>query len=111
MLKPRNVSNLSLHHNLYVHGAERNPQLDGSTVVDLVNNVIYDWGSNYGTRIRDNSSANLVKNNYIASPASDETDAVVIDTTTGAQVFSDGNLVPAASDATGNLAARLAAPA
>lgn len=102
-----NVSNLSLHHNLYALGSERNPQLDTSTNVDIVNNVIYGWGGNYGTRIRDGSSANLVKNIYKPGPTSDPADAVIIE---AAQVFSEGNVIPNTADATGNLPSRLAAP-
>lgn len=73
------VSNVSLHHNLYVHGDERNPQADAvSLVIDMRNNVIYDWSSNYGTRFRNGSTGNLVRNLWIAGPRSDPADAVIL---------------------------------
>ena len=104
------VNNISLHHNLYVHGAERNPQLDSATNVDMVNNVIFDWGKNYGTRIRNNSSVNLVKNYYLAGTGSDVADAVVIDSASGADVYSEGNVIPSASDDKGTRSTRIPAP-
>jgi len=103
------VSNLSLHHNLYARGAERNPQLDTSTNVDIVNNVVYGWGGNYGTRIRDGSSANLVQNYYKAGPGTDGADAVIIEDPT-TMVFSEGNVIPSGADATGNLSTPLDVP-
>jgi hypothetical protein len=104
------AQNLSLHHNLYVHGDERNPQLQaGAGVVDFVNNVVYDWAGNYGTRVRDGASANLVKNTYIAGPRSDEFDAVVIGDDAG-PVYSEGNVIPENADDSGNTESRLPAP-
>ncbi len=105
------VCNVSLHHNLYAHGSERNPQLQESSLgIDMVNNVIFDWGGNYGTRVRDGSSANLVKNYYLPGPRSDVEDAVIIMETAG-WVFSAGNVIPRHSDATGTTEKRLPAPA
>jgi pectate lyase len=104
------VDRLSLHHNLYVHGSERNPQLSEATNVDMVNNVIVDWAGNYGTRIREGSTANLVANAYLPGPSSDAEDAVVIEVTSGAQVYSEGNQLPTSASAEGNLSTRLAAP-
>jgi pectate lyase len=101
------LSNLSFHHNLYVSGDERNPQLDDAQVVDMVNNVIFDWASNYGTRVRNGSTANIVKNYYIASDRSDESDALVIE---GCTVFLSGNVMPPACSPYGS-GSRLPAPA
>ena len=104
------VYNLSLHHNLYVAGDERNPQLDDACFVDMVNNVVCDWATNYGTRIRNGSTVNLVKNYYLAGDRSDESDAIVISEDAGA-VYMDGNIVPPACPASGTTGTRLAAPA
>jgi pectate lyase len=101
------LSNLSFHHNLYVSGDERNPQLDDALVVDMVNNVIFDWASNYGTRVRNGSTANVVKNYYIPSERSDESDALVIESST---VYMSGNIMPPACAAYGNTGSRLPAP-
>jgi pectate lyase len=102
------LSNLSFHHNLYVSGDERNPQLDDALVVDMVNNIIFDWASNYGTRVRNGSTANVVKNYYIPSERSDESDALVIESST---VYMSGNIMPPACAAYGNTGSRLPAPA
>jgi len=104
------VSNLSLHHNLYVHGDERNPQLDDAVFVDMVNNVIYDWAGNYGTRLRNTASANIVANAYIVGPRSDAQDAIVIYDNPGA-IYLSGNVIPPACQVEGTTSTRLPAPA
>jgi hypothetical protein len=102
------LSNLSFHHNLYVSGDERNPQLDDAVAVDMVNNVIFDWASNYGTRVRNGSTANVVKNCYVPSGRSDESDALVIE---GCSVFLSDNSMPPACGAYGTIGTRFPAPA
>jgi len=87
------LTNISLHHNLFILGDERNPQLDDATNVDMVNNVIYGWATNYGTRLRNGASANLVKNYYIEGDNSDGSDAVVIEPDASG-VYMDGNVMP-----------------
>lgn len=104
------VSNISLHHNLYVHGDERNPQLDDAASVDMVNNVIYDWAGNYGTRLRNAASANIVANVYVVGPRSDSQDALVLYADVG-PVYIEGNDLPPACEVTGTTPSRLAAPA
>jgi pectate lyase len=102
--------NLSLHHNLYVHGAERNPQVqDDCTVVDMVNNVIFDWAGNYGTRFRIGTTGNLVKNFYAPGENSDVSDAVILEA--GSGVYSEGNVIPPQSDDDGTADMRWNAPA
>jgi len=103
------LTNISLHHNLFVMGDERNPQLDDATSVDIVNNVIFGWATNYGTRLRNGASANLVKNYYVPGSGSDESDAVVIDPDAGA-VYMEGNVLPASCTASGTTQTRMAAP-
>lgn len=61
--------NLSFHHNLWAHARYRMPQITAGGVFDLVNNVIYDWGSQ-ATVLEDLEAptlyANVVKNYYRA---------------------------------------------
>jgi pectate lyase len=104
------VSNLSLHHNLYCGGDERNPQLDDCQNVDMVNNVVCDWASNYGTRIRNGSSVNIVKNYYLATPRSDEKDAIIIDAG-NLGVYMEANIIPSSCPASSTVGSRYAAPA
>jgi len=103
------LTNISLHHNLFIVGDERNPQLSDAASVDMVNNVIYGWASNYGTRVRNGATANLVKNYYIPDAQSDQSDAVVIDGTAGG-VFMDGNIIPPSCPAEGTTQTRFPAP-
>jgi pectate lyase len=104
------VYNLSLHHNLYVSGDERNPQLDDACFVDMVNNVVCDWFTNYGTRVRNGSTVNLVGNYYLAGDRSDQSDAIVISEDAGA-VYMESNIVPPACPAAATTGTRLPAPA
>ena len=104
------VYNISIHHNLYATGDERNPQLDDASVVDVVNNVVCDWFTNYGTRIRNGSTVNLVKNYYRAGARSDQSDAIVISEDAGA-VYMEGNVVPSVCPASATTGTRFAAPA
>ncbi len=101
--------NISLHHNLYVYGDERNPQLDDTTFVDFVNNVVFGWAGNYGTRIRNGASANVIKNYYVPDSGSDASDALVLD---GAgPVYMEDNVLPPACPAEGTCGAMMEAPA
>jgi len=100
--------NISLHHNLYVHGDERNPQVDDTTFVDFVNNVVFGWAGNYGTRIRNGSSANIVKNYYVPDDGSDESDALVL--SNPGPVYIDENVLPPSCPIEGTCGALLEAP-
>ena len=102
------VSNISIHHNLYFNGSERNPQLDDATVVDMVNNVIYNWHSNYGTRVRNGATANLIKNYYLAGPSSDVSDAIVV--YDNGAVYCEDNIIPPESECPGTIT-KLVVPA
>ncbi len=64
------ADSVSIHHNLFAHNNGRNPLLKADTVVDVVNNLIYNWGgaatshSNYeGTDLP--IFANHIGNHYI----------------------------------------------
>jgi pectate lyase len=103
------VYNVSLHHNLFVKGDERNPQLDGAESIDIVNNVIADWSTNYGTRIRNGASANLVKNFYAPGTRSDGQNAVVLLDSAG-PVYMEGNELPQGCPTSGTTSGRLPAP-
>ncbi len=100
--------NISLHHNLYAHGDERNPQIDDTAFVDFVNNVVFGWAGNYGTRIRNGSSANIVMSYYVPDEGSDASDALVLD---GAgPVYMENNILPPACPAQGTCGAMMEAP-
>ncbi|MBD3366668.1 MAG: hypothetical protein GF405_00670 [Candidatus Eisenbacteria bacterium] len=99
------VSNISLHHNLFVNGYERNPQFDDASNVDMVNNVVYGWGSNYGTRTRNGTTGNIVANIYAPGPGSDASDAVVISGDSG-PIYMEGNDLPTSCHENGTATTR-----
>ncbi len=109
---------ISLHHNLYASGDERSPQVqDTCTVVDLVNNVVFDWDPEvddwggdpgYGTRIRGYSTANLIRNVYVPGERSDRARALIL--TGSTDVFVEGNRLPEEADSTGTTDSRWPAP-
>ena len=83
MLIKQNPSRVTLHHNLF-RARERNPQvrIDAAgtpataTTLDMRNNVIWGWGSGYGTLIFFGPWANVVQN-YYYSAGGDAGDALV----------------------------------
>jgi pectate lyase len=84
------VTNLSLHHNLFINLFQRNPQISTAGLVDIRNNVIRDWGA-YGIRMRAGAWGNIINNAFDTN--NNPEDAVVLESTAGA-VYIDGNLGP-----------------
>jgi hypothetical protein len=68
---------ITLHHNLFTHARQRNPQIRvddvgtpaTQTTVDMRNNVVFDWLAGHGTLVWYGPWANVAAN-YYASPAS-----------------------------------------
>ncbi len=85
MLIKNNPSRITLHHNIFVKGQTRNPQVsidqavtaDTDITLDMWNNLIFDWGAGYGTLIRNRARANIV-NNFYSSNGGDKEDALII---------------------------------
>ena len=77
MLIKYNPARISLHHNLYVRGFSRNPQVRvddagtpaADTTVDMRNNVVWDWGGGFGTLVWYGPRVNVV-GNIFGSPSS-----------------------------------------
>ena len=101
--------NASYHHNLLAHHDSRNPRIDHDYVstqkgpVSLVNNVIYNWGSNtcYGGESANNDNNfkqyNLINNYYKPGPATNKKKLWFIDPTTSCSNCSGlgtGKIVP-----------------
>ena len=92
-------SGVTLHHNLYVAAAQRNPAISiddrgtpaTGTTVDMRNNVVWGWGHGYGTWVRNRAQVNLVNNLY-GNPGGDVSEPVIVDTLTHALVYMSGNL-------------------
>jgi hypothetical protein len=97
-----NPSRITLHHNLFVKGAERNPQvrIDDlgtpaiDTTADIRNNLVWDWNGGYGTKIWYGPRANVVANFY-SSPESasrGQAKALIVLASTGARAYVAGNV-------------------
>jgi hypothetical protein len=88
MLIDYNPSRITLHHNLFVKGVTRNPQVRidgagtpaGDTTLDMRNNLVWGWGGGYGTLIRYGPRANVIKNFYSNPSGSrnDKKQAVIV---------------------------------
>jgi pectate lyase/subtilase family serine protease len=91
MLIKYNASRVTLHHNIFVENLTRNPQVriddDGAvaadTTVDMRNNIVWNWGSGYGTLVWHGPQANIVNNYYSAT-----SDALSV---SSARAFVQGN--------------------
>ena len=109
MLIKYNPSRISLHHNVFVHAQQRNPQvaIDNTgtaatdTTLDMRNNLVWNWGNGYGTLIWYGPRANVV-NNFYSSPrssAKDQKQALLVGAMQGsvekltavARVYTSGN--------------------
>ena len=90
--------NISVHHNLFAHNVERNPTINTSGLVDVVNNVVYnpEWS---GSHIRNEFSralANFVGNYFKRGPdsTSEFSVAATDDRGNGLGIFVQGNIGP-----------------
>lgn len=88
MLIKYNPARITLHHNLFVKGIQRNPhvRIDDAgtaatdTTVDMRNNVVWNWRGGYGTQILYGPWANIVNNFYSNPGASmnDKRQAIIV---------------------------------
>ena len=111
---------ISVHHNIMSNNDQRNPQISGDghaslgvPFVDLRNNIVHDW-TNYGTRVRWDASANVVKNIHLSSIKPNFALELVVPN----DLFTSGNSAPLQGptpgvniNTLGNLVAQIAAPA
>lgn len=88
---------ITLHHNLFVNGASRNPQVGWDTsgttppdtVADVRNNLIWNFLS-YGTIVTKKAKANVVNNVYYSSSQRNATRALTV--LEGGTVYAKGNV-------------------
>ncbi len=94
----------TFHHCLFAHNMGRNPRISGpdrpnidlppdaECLVDIRNNVLYDWFNVGSTAIAYRSAANLVGNRYI--PGLNSNPRMAIAVTGGSAAYIQGNLSP-----------------
>jgi hypothetical protein len=59
------VYNTTFHHNLIAHNADRNPRIKGSSEIEVINNVVYNW---YWMGTLTGGKSAYIGNHYIAGP-------------------------------------------
>jgi len=94
ILGPEGTSNISVHHNLLANNDGRNPRLDGVNQVEVVNNVIYNWGSIPTEISAAPIKAHIIGNYYKGGINSSARDIIFQgDQNPNSRVFIDGNYV------------------
>jgi pectate lyase len=96
MLIKYNPSRITLHHNIFLHALQRNPQVRiddpgtraTTTTVDMRNNLVWGWQGGYGTSITHGPWANVVDNFYSAA-GGDPKRALAV--SNGARAYVAGN--------------------
>jgi pectate lyase len=88
------VSNVSIHHNLFINQFQRSPQISTAGLFDVRNNVIRDWGA-YGVRIRNGARGNIVNNFF--STNNNPQKAIIFEPDVGA-LHVQGNQGPGSID-------------
>jgi pectate lyase len=89
---------ISMHHNVWAHNGERNPQLRADVAdFDYVNNIIYDWDF-YGVRVKNEPDepkvdANII-NNYFRNGQGLPTRGLVYGEFAGPDANESGPLIP-----------------
>lgn len=84
------VTNISVHHNLFINEFQRSPQISTAGLFDIRSNVIRNWGA-YGVRIRSGAWGNIVNN--VFDGTQNLSDAVLLESGAG-PVHIDGNTGP-----------------
>jgi len=109
---------VTFHHNLFVRGQSRNPHsgwdptlatIPPDTVTDIRNNLIWDY-LDYGTLIKNNTRANVIRNFYYSATQPGANQALRV--TPEGQVYAEANysLNGASIDKKGNEGKPFAAP-
>ncbi len=107
--------NLTVHHNIIANHKSRNPKIgtsettamtagykDSDTVVDIRNNIIYNWGDKAGYGAENGAQVNIINNWYKPGPATPENKrARIFEYSVGnkyqknwsGKVYADGNFI------------------
>lgn len=94
---------VTIHHNLFAHNSTRNPLLKGGTVTEVINNVVYNWGTE-GIALSDPEGsgpyrANIIGNYLIAGDQLWCPAEIILDSAKpGSGVYIRGNIGPKRPD-------------
>ncbi len=102
---------LSFHHNLYADNAYANPRLGDNIVLDFIDNVIYDWGTNSGFSANDSATntggytntLNYICNYLIASTNSLTNTIAFWGGTTNTWIYQTNNFIQSTNSETNGL--------
>jgi hypothetical protein len=68
LINKSDVNYVSVVGNLFAHNRERQPKIGNGAIVEVVNNVVYNW-ENKGTDIAPEASADIIGNYYKTGPS------------------------------------------
>lgn len=91
---------ISVHHNLFAHNNRRNPVIKGGpdnmTTVEVINNVVYNWGERATHFLVGPVAAHIIGNYYQAGPDSHTRQGIHLETNLAAatQLYLHGNVGP-----------------
>jgi pectate lyase len=98
------TGNITLHHNLLAHNRDRNPRHDAYGTVDVINNVVYDYGhvvaeanDGSGVKVPMNFVGNYIKAGPSSKPGTYEVE-VDDDLGLGAELYLRDNIGPHRTD-------------
>jgi pectate lyase len=109
------ATRISVHHNLFIDGHNRNPQVDWGdatppeTALDFRNNVVWNF-SGYGTLVRGRATANVIGNYYYSPSRPAAHHALVVDGRGRAHASGNRSGDGADVDESGTESGRFAAP-
>jgi len=93
---------ISIHHNLMAHNNQRGPRLKTKGTVDVVNNVVYNWGDSPGVATDDKGfqSINYIGNYVKKGPQSKDASEMALSTWRGSRARDSVSLSPVTSGPT-----------
>ena len=86
------VTQVSMHHNLFINEHQRSPQISTAGLFDVRNNVIRNWGE-YGMRLRNGAWGNIINN--VFATANNPQNALILEADAG-PLYIQGNIGPGA---------------
>ncbi len=104
LINKSGVNNVSVIGNLFAHNRERQPKIGNGAIVEVVNNVVYNW-ENKGTDVAPEAQADIIGNYYKTGPSwSGRRLGINIEERDGfgaGQVYVRDNIGPGREDGTG----------